>query len=87
MHDFGRLSQLRNAAVDFELDVDIAWAVRPSSPMGTERAYFVVAEKGVLLYEPRYIGNNFDDACSALRNMGATERCNRLDNGYPYYGG
>lgn len=87
MHDFGRLNELRKIAAEQDLDVDIVWTVRPNSPMGTDRTYFVVAEKGVLLYEPRYIGHDFENAYASLRNMGQTERLNKLDNSEPYYGG
>lgn len=67
--DFGRLHELRKIAAGFDLDVDIVHAVPPDSPMGTEPSYFIVAEKGVLLYEPRRIGGSFDGAYATLGQM------------------
>jgi hypothetical protein len=87
MHDVGRLDELRKVAVQFDLDVDIVHAVRPNSPMGTTPSYFIVAENGVLLHEPRHIGGDFESSYSSLHDMKTSDTIFRLSRSEPYYGG
>lgn len=84
---YGRLEKLQEIAAGHRLDVDIVYAVRPFMPMGTPKSYFIVAEEGTLLGEPRDIGETFEVAADYLYVMRTQAAIFDDERKRPYYGG
>jgi len=85
--DFGRLAELHKAAEEMGLDVAIAYAVLPNSPMGTPPSFFLIAVDGALLSQPKNIGSVFDFAYDYLGAMKSEKDFITFERRQPYYGG
>jgi|SRR5580698_6555220 hypothetical protein len=55
------------------LEFDIVYAKLPNTPPNEPRRFYVVAESGVLLYQPRDVGRTFDDAHAFIRRRAAED--------------
>ncbi len=76
---------LETFAKDHKLDMGIVYA-RPVNSR-EDQAFYLVAEDGALLNDPKLIGRTVEDARSFIYRQAMLEDYRRRQQSEPYYGG
>jgi hypothetical protein len=79
--------ELEALAEGQSLQLDIVYAKLPNTPPNEPHRFYLVAENGALLYEPRDIGGTFDAASMFIRGKAAERAAFAYEMSRPYYGG